>query len=267
MTSSHSSVSVPASVPAPASAPATTPVPAAAPLTGRDVVIVGGGSGIGLEVARRAVAAGARVVLGGRNKGKLAAAAQSLGDGARWGAVDTTDKESLARFFDGIERIDHLFTPAASYRVGPMLELSDADAESPFVSKFWGQYHAVKCAAPRLTPDASVVLMSGAASVRPPAAAPAYVACNAAIEGLGRGLAVELAPVRVNVVSPGTVDGNLWAQRLAAVREASFAQYGRDSLLHRPGTEGEIADAVLFLFANTFMTGSVLYPDGGYALR
>ncbi|WP_079110041.1 SDR family oxidoreductase [Streptomyces roseifaciens] len=262
MTSSHSPV--PASDPA--CDPATTP-PAAAPLAGRDVVIVGGGSGIGLEVARRAVAAGARVVLGGRNEDKLAAAAQSLGDRAGWGAVDTTDKESLARFFDGIERIDHLFTPAASYRVGPMLELSDGDAESPFVSKFWGQYHAVKYAAPRLTENASVVLMSGAASVRPPAAAPAYVACNAAIEGLGRGLAVELAPVRVNVVSPGTVDGNLWAQRPAEVREASFAQYGRDSLLHRPGTEREIAEAVLFLFTNTFMTGSVLYPDGGYALR
>ncbi|GGX98479.1 SDR family oxidoreductase [Streptomyces hiroshimensis] len=252
----------------PSPAPTPTPAPApAAPLAGRDVVIVGGGSGIGLEVARRAVAAGARVVLGGRNEEKLAAAAQSLGDRAGWAAVDTTDKESLARFFDGIDRIDHLFTPAASYRVGPMRELSDSDAESPFVSKFWGQYHAVKYAAPKLTADASVVLMSGAASVRPPAAAPAYVACNAAIEGLGRGLAVELAPVRVNVVSPGTVDGNLWAQRPAEVREASFAQYGRDSLLHRPGTEGEIADAVLFLFTNTFMTGSTLYPDGGYALR
>ncbi|MET9418531.1 SDR family oxidoreductase [Streptomyces klenkii] len=248
------------SSPAPAPAPAT-------PLAGRDVVIVGGGSGIGLEVARRAVAGGARVVIGGRTPEKLAAAADELGERARWGVVDTTSKESLAAFFGGIDRIDHLFTPAASYQVGPMRELTDSEAESPFVSKFWGQYHAVKHAAPRLTADASVVLMSGAASVRPPAAAPAYVACNAAIEGLGRGLAVELAPVRVNVVSPGTVDGNLWAQRPAEVREASFGQYGRDALLRRPGTEGEVADAVLFLFTNTFMTGSTLYPDGGYALR
>lgn len=109
--------------------------------------------------------------------------------------------------------------------------------------------------------------MSGAASVRPPAAAPAYVACNAAVEGLGRGLAVELAPVRVNVVSPGTIDGSLWAQRPAEAREESFAQYGRDALLHRPGSEREIADTVLFPFTNTFMTGSTLYPDGGYTLR
>ncbi|MFF4161214.1 SDR family oxidoreductase [Streptomyces sp. NPDC001678] len=244
-----------------------TTLPSPAPLANRDVVIVGGSSGIGLEVARRAVAGGARVVIGGRSAGKLAAAAESLGEQASWGVVDTTDQASLAAFFDSVDRIDHLFTPAASYQVGPMRELTDSEAESPFVSKFWGQYHAVKHAAAKLTAHASIVLMSGAASVRPPAAAPAYVACNAAIEGLGRGLAVELAPVRVNVVAPGTVDGNLWAQRPADVRRASFAQYGRDALLHRPGTEGEIADAVLFLFTNTFMTGSTLYPDGGYALR
>lgn len=244
---------------------ASTPTPA--PLADRDVVIIGGGSGIGLEVARRAVAGGARVVIGGRSAGKLEEAAKSLGGQVRWGVVDTTDQDSLAAFFDSVDRIDHLFTPAASYQVGPMRELTDSEAESPFVSKFWGQYHAVKHATAKLTAHASIVLMSGAASVRPPAAAPAYVACNAAIEGLGRGLAVELAPVRVNVVSPGTVDGNLWAQRPAHIRQAGFAQYERDALLHRPGTESEVADAVLFLFTNTFMTGSTLYPDGGYTLR
>jgi NAD(P)-dependent dehydrogenase (short-subunit alcohol dehydrogenase family) len=234
-------------------------------LEDRTVVIIGGGSGIGLEVARRAAAAGAKVHLGGRTPEKLAAAAAEIG--ATWQAVDTTGQDSLAAFFGALDRVDHLFTPGASYAVGPMRELSDADAASPFETKFWGQYHAVKHAAPKLAADASIVLMSGAASVRPPGAAPAYVACNAAIEGLGRGLAVELAPVRVNVVSPGTIDGNLWAGRPAAVREASFAQYRADTLLHRVGRESEVADAVLYLFGSTYTTGSTLYPDGGYALR
>ncbi|MFH8346552.1 SDR family oxidoreductase [Streptomyces sp. NPDC018045] len=241
--------------------------------TDRTVVVLGGGSGIGLEVARRVVAAGARVVLGGRGEEKLAAAAGELGDAAHWRRVDTTDQASLIAFFagltdfDGVDRVHHLFTPAASYRTGPMLELSDEDAESAFESKFWGQYYAVKHAAPLLAPDASVVLMSGAASVRPVGAAPSYVACNAAIEGLGRGLAVELAPVRVNVVSPGMVDGNLWSQRPAEVREPAAATWREANLLQRAGTEGEIAEAVLFLFSNGYTTGSTLYPDGGYALR
>ncbi|WP_431874816.1 SDR family oxidoreductase [Amycolatopsis sacchari] len=235
-------------------------------MKGRTVVLIGGGSGIGFEVARRVVEAGGHVVLGGRTPEKLAAAAESLGD-AEWRVVDTGDQESLAAFFAPLSRVDHLFTTAATYRTGPMRELSDEDAESPFASKFWGQYHAVKHAAPKLDPGGSVVLMAGAASVRPPGPAPAYVACNAAIEGLGRGLAVELAPVRVNVVSPGTIDGNLWSQRPEAVREAAFGQYRRDTLLHRVGTEADVAQAVFFLFTNEFMTGSTVYPDGGYGLR
>lgn len=236
-------------------------------LRGRVVVLIGGASGIGLRVAHQAIAAGARVVLGGRTPARLAAAARELGEAASWRAVDVTDPGAVAGFFAELDRVDHVFTSAASYRVGPMLELSDADAASPFTSKFWGQYHVVRHAAPLLSKDGSVVLMSGAAGARPPAPAPAYAACNAAIEGLGRGLAVELAPVRVNVVSPGTVDGNLWAQRPASDREAGFAQYRRDTLLHRLGTEDEIAHAVLFLFTNRYMTGSTLYPDGGYTLR
>ncbi|MER0478479.1 SDR family oxidoreductase [Streptomyces sp. Edi2] len=236
-------------------------------LAGRAVVLIGGGSGIGLRVAHQAAAAGAKVVLGGRTPEKLAAAAREVGEAATWQAVDVTDPRSVELLFRACDRVDHVFTTAASYRVGPMLKLDDADAASPFTSKFWGQYHVAKYAAPLLPPDGSIVLMSGAAGARPPAPAPAYAACNAAIEGLGRGLAVELAPVRVNVISPGTVDGNLWAQRPAHERDASFAQYRNDTLLHQLGTEDEIAHGVLFLFTNGYMTGSTIYPDGGYTLR
>ncbi|MEU5208523.1 SDR family oxidoreductase [Streptomyces sp. NPDC020742] len=245
---------------------APTP-PGGYPLHDRTVVLIGGASGIGLRVARRATAAGARVVLGGRTPERLAGAAEALGSSARWRTVDVTDPASVAAFFDELDRVDHLLTTAGSYRVGPLRELSEEDAASPFTAKFWGQYRVVRQAAPLLAPDGSVVLMSGAAGARPPGPAPAYAACNAAVEGLGRGLAVELAPVRVNVVSPGTVDGNLWAHRPAPDREASFAQYRRDTVLQRLGTEDEIAHAVLFLFTNGFTTGSTLYPDGGYTLR
>ncbi|PBC81109.1 NAD(P)-dependent dehydrogenase, short-chain alcohol dehydrogenase family [Streptomyces sp. 2224.1] len=236
-------------------------------LADRVVALIGGGSGIGLRVAHQAAAAGAKVVLGGRTAEKLAAAAREVGEAATWQTVDVTDPRSVESFFGERDRVDHVFTTAASYRVGPMLKLDDADAASPFTSKFWGQYHVAKYAAPLLPSDGSVVLMSGAAGARPPAPAPAYAACNAAIEGLGRGLAVELAPVRVNVISPGTVDGNLWAQRPAQERDAGFTQYRNDTLLHRLATEDEIAHGVLFLFTNGYMTGSTIYPDGGYTLR
>src|SRR5690606_17801379 len=102
---------------------------------------------------------------------------------------------------------------------------------------------------------------------RPLKGAAAYAACNSAIESLGRALALELAPVRVNTVSPGTIDGHLWRSRPDAVREPAFAHYASITALGRPGTEDEVADTVVFLMQNSFMTGTTLYPDGGYTLR
>lgn len=233
----------------------------------RTAVLIGGATGIGFAVAARVVAAGGSVVLGGRTEARLLRAVELLGPAATHAVVDTASDDAVARFFDAIPRVDHVLTTAASYTTGPMAVLDDAEARSPFESKFWGQYRVVKHAIPRLADDASIVLMSGAASVRPPAAAPAYVAANAAIEGLARGLAVELAPVRVTAIAPGTIDGNLWSGRPAEVRAAAFDQFAADAVLARVGSEDEVAHAVVHLFTSTYTTGSTLYVDGGYALR
>lgn len=235
--------------------------------TGRTVVLIGGGTGIGLAVARLVTSAGGDVVLGGRTAATLAAAARELGARARWHLVDTAQQASIDAFFADIEVVHGLFTTAATYVTGSLAELSVREAATPFESKFWGQYRVVKSALPRLAADAAVVLMAGAASVRPAGNAPAYVAVNAAIEGLARGLAHELAPIRVNALSPGTVDGHLWAQRAPEVRRQAFEHIAAASTLGRPVTEDEVARAAVYLLLNTGTTGSTLYPDGGYALR
>lgn len=234
---------------------------------GRTIVLVGGGSGIGFAVAKLVVSGGGAVVLGGRRAGALERAAAELGPSVTWQVVDTADERTVAALFARLDSVDAVFTTAATYITGSMRALSISDAASPFDSKFWGQYRVVKAALPVLTADASVVLMAGAASVRPAGAAPAYVAANAAIEGLARGLAVELAPVRVNAISPGTVDGNLWNQRPQAVRQAAFDHFVEASTSGRLVREDEIAAAVIHLFLNGATTGSTLYPDGGYSLR
>ncbi len=233
----------------------------------RTVVLVGGGSGIGFAVAKLVVSGGGAVVLGGRRAGALEQAAAELGPSATWQVVDTADERTVEAVFARLDSVDAVFTTAATYITGSLRELSISDAASPFDSKFWGQYRVVKAALPVLAADASVVLMAGAASVRPAGAAPAYVAANAAIEGLARGLAVELAPVRVNAISPGTVDGNLWHQRPQAVRQAAFDHFVEASTSGRLVREDEIAAAVIHLFLNGATTGSTLYPDGGYSLR
>lgn len=233
----------------------------------RTVVLIGGGTGIGRAVAGLVTAAGGDVVLGGRTAATLAAAAHALGPRARWHLVDTSNQASVDEFFADIDVVHGLFTTAATYVTGSIAELSVEEAATPFESKFWGQYRVVKTALPKLADDAAVVLTSGAASVRPAGNAPAYVAANAAIEGLARGLAHELAPIRVNALSPGTVDGHLWEQRAPEVRRLAFEHIAAASILGRPVTEGEVAQAAAYLLLNTGTSGSTLYTDGGYSLR
>lgn len=233
----------------------------------KKAVIIGGTSGIGLRVAEKIIAGGGSVHVGGRDAERVAAAITKLGSKATGAVVDNRDQDSLAAFFDALDRIEYLFTPGASYSIGRLDQVSDDVAESSFKSKFWGQYYAIKHALPKLAKDGAIVLMSGAYSVRPYAAGAAYGACNAAIEGLGRALATELTPIRVNVVSPGTIDSDLWQNRPKELREMAFKAHENTTLLKRVGTTDEVADVVVFLLTNGYMTGSTLYPDGGYALR
>ncbi len=235
-------------------------------MTAAIYVVIGGSSGMGFAVAQRLVARGNHVMIGGRSQTKLDRTVDTLGPLATSRAVDVTDRTSLENFFADTPPIRGLFTPGASYETAPFRDGNPDLPGALFAGKFWAQYWGVHTALPKLTADASVLLMSGAASVRPIGAS-AYAACNAALEGLARALAVELAPIRVNCLSPGTIDSELWRNRPQAQREAVYEMYKQISLVGRPGTVDEAADAALFLLDNTNMTGTTLYCDGGYALR
>lgn len=228
--------------------------------------VIGGTSGMGFGLAQQLVARGDRVLIGGRNTGRLETAARQLGPPATARSVDIEDRASLATFFAGQEDLAGLFTPGTSYRTASFREADTETAESPFRSKFWGQYWAVHTALPYFARDAAIVLMSGAASVRP-IGNPAYSACNAAIEGLARALAVELRPIRVNCLSPGTIDSNLWRNRDAAIREPVFDGWRALTLTGEVGTVDDAVGAALFLLDNGNMNGSTLYSDGGYTMR
>ncbi|MFD2427851.1 SDR family oxidoreductase [Sphingobium scionense] len=156
--------------------------------------------------------------------------------------------------------------PGASYRTGAFRDGDVDTSEALFDAKFWGQYWTVHAALPVLKQSASIVLMSGAASVRP-IGAPAYAACNAALEGLARGLAFELSPIRVNCLSPGTTDSDLWRGRPAPQREAAYAHWNGLCLTGRPAHVEEQAQAALLLLDNGNMTGATLFCDGGYSFR
>ncbi|MBE7103518.1 SDR family oxidoreductase [Bacillus cereus] len=225
------------------------------------IVIIGGSSGIGLTTAKQAIEQGAHVVIAGRSEERLKAAQEYINNNRlQTYVLDNQNKRQLQDFFKKVGNSDHLFTPGASYTLGP-ITATDEIVESSFIGKFWPQYYAVKYAIPFLSNSGSIVLMSGAFSQRPLKGAPAYGACNGAIESLGKALAVELAPIRVNVVSPGTIqrENEENEKRLAA-----YEGYKSLSLVQRPGHNDEIAHTVMYLMQNNFTTGNVLFPDGGY---
>lgn len=234
--------------------------------SGQKIVIIGGSSGIGLAAAVLAAEKGAEVIVAGRSEEKLREAAEVVreqtGRSIRTYALDNRSDEELERFFEKLGPIDHLFTPGAAYTRGPLS--SDREtAVSCFDGKFWPQYFAAKYAAPYLSANGSIVLMSGAFSQRPLHGGASYAACNGAIESLGKALAVELAPVRVNVVSPGTI----WREgQEGTPRGDHFKDYEDLALVRRVGYNEEIADTVLYLMGNGFTTGSTLFADGGYTM-
>jgi len=227
----------------------------------QSVVIIGGSSGIGLAIAKEAVDAGADVTIAGRSQSKLEQARQAISGDVSTHAVDVSDEESVKGFCSKVGPVDHLVITGSSVKTGSLRELSLADARASMDSKFWGQYMAARYA--QIRPKGSITLFSGILSRRPLAGLASLAAINAAVEALGRALAVELAPVRVNVISPGLTDTPAHAAMPENVRRGIFAAAAKRSLVGRVGKPEDIASLALELMCNSFMTGVVVDIDGG----
>jgi NAD(P)-dependent dehydrogenase (short-subunit alcohol dehydrogenase family) len=230
-------------------------------LKGKKILIVGGSSGIGLATAKAALAEGAAVTIASRDKAGLQAALQELGPSVASATVDLVDNKTIVSLFEQLGSFDHLVVTAASTKTGSVRSLNLDDAYASMNSKFWGAYRLVKAA--KLNDGGSITLISGFLSHRPSPKAVLQGAINAAIEGLVRGLALEFAPLRVNAVSPGLIDTALYAA-MPADAKADMLAKTRDKLpVHRVGTGDDVAQAILMLAANPYITGSTIVVDGG----
>ena len=230
-------------------------------LQGQRVLVVGGSSGIGLAVAQQACEAGASVTIASRSTTKLHAALAGLPRTARAERMDTADCPSVEAFFAGEPEWDHVVVSAAQTTSGPLRKSDLVDARATMESKFWGAYHVARAA--KIRDGGSLCFVSGFRSARPSANTVLQGAVNAALEAMTRGLALELAPVRVNVVSPGLVATPMWSGMADAEREKMFAGAAERLPLRRIGEAANIANAVLFLACNPFSTGSTVVVDGG----
>lgn len=235
-------------------------------LKGKRVVILGGTSGIGLATAKAFLDQSAQVIIASRSVSKLNEAKQSLGGNVEGIEIDFRSEEKAAEFFSTVGKFDHLVVTAGEGAMGHFSELPVASAKEAFDSKFWGQYITVRSALPYLNNESSITLTSGVYGVRPPQGATTLAAINSAIEGLVRGLSVDLAPIRVNVVSPGIVDTPLYAGMPDDQRQALFNDIAQQLPVGRVAKPEDIADTYVYLAKNGFTTGTAVLIDGGARL-
>lgn len=227
------------------------------------VVILGGSSGIGFATAQAAQAEGATVIITGRDPARLARALATLGQGARGEQLDAVDEAATRAFFASLPALDHLFITAGTLVLDSGLAPDRATLSPALDTRFWGALFAAKYAAPRMRAGGSITFMSGTAGRRPlPGAAVATASCGA-VDSFARALALDLAPLRVNTIQPGYTDTPLFDDLLGEGRDAVLAEAAAKLPLKRIGRPEEIADAVLFLMKNDYVTGINLAVDGG----
>ncbi|MGW2523943.1 SDR family oxidoreductase [Streptomyces sp. NPDC001617] len=225
------------------------------------VVIMGGTSGIGLATAQSLTADGAEVIVTGRNPQKLAAVKSAVAFAEQ---LDSTSEDDVTTFFDQIGVFDHLvlaFSPGA-VGLGPLNDIKLADVKAAFDGKLFPYLFAIQ----RAQVTGSITLISASTARSALAGTVAFAAVNGAIERIVSPLAAELAPVRINAVSPGAVDTPWWSFLPEEQKQAQFAAAADTVPAKRIGRPADVADAIRYLIGATYVTGSILPVDGGFTV-
>jgi NAD(P)-dependent dehydrogenase (short-subunit alcohol dehydrogenase family) len=238
------------------------------PFDGQRVVIIGASAGIGEAAARAFAARGAAVTITGRSKERLDKAAQRIGHPVLAAELDATSREALEAFFATTATIDHLVLTASpgAVGVGPVAALDEAALRQAFDGKFFAHVKAIQAALPRLRQDGSVTMVTAASARAAFPGTAGIAAVNGALETIVAPLAVELAPLRVNAVSPGVIDTHWWNAMPEDQRRAYFDSVAAVSPVRRVGKPDDVADAIVYLAGAGFITGIVLECTGGFNL-
>ena len=233
-------------------------------LQDKTILVVGRGSGIARAVALLARSEGARVIVAGRDRAKLADSYDD--DGISAETIDITDDESIAALADRVSRVDHVVSTASARARGKLADLQRQNLLQSFDTKVIGPTMLAKHFASQINPGGSFVLFSGVHAFKHNVGYLGVGITNGAVDFLTRWLAVELAPIRVNAVSPGVIDTGAWDAMGEDGKRDYFEHIAAQNPAGRIGTPGDIAAAALFAMTNSFMTGVTLRVDGGEPL-
>lgn len=231
-------------------------------VAGKRAIVLGGTSGIGLATSRRLAEGGAEVVAVSRNPDRAA----DLPAGVTTRACDVLDRDGLAALFAACGPFDILVSAATGgdRAIGPFTEM-DMDGFEGSFRKVWGYANVIRYGVEHLSADGAIVVVSGSPARRERPGLAAVGAAGAAVEALVRYVAIEIAPKRINVVSPGVIDTPMMPLQGEA-RQRAYERSTKAHLVPRAGTADEVARAVLFAIENDFVTGTTIDVDGGWLL-
>ncbi|AZO12160.1 MULTISPECIES: SDR family oxidoreductase [unclassified Mesorhizobium] len=227
-------------------------------------VIIGGSSGIGLATAKHLASPTMKVTITGRNEEKLKSAWESLGCTVGKAAFDASKPDEVRSFFERLGPFDHLVLAASGGKgLGPFATLDLADIGSGVDEKIRPQLFCLQAALPTLNRAGSVTFISAVSAQLAMPGIAGIGAVNGMLLTVAPILAVELKPLRVNVVAPGVIDTPWWDFLPGEQRQAVFAEYAGKTPVGRIGRAEDVASAIAFLVSNGFVTGQVLTCDGG----
>ena len=235
-------------------------------LNGKRAIVLGGTSGIGLAATQQLEAAGATVIAGSRSQANVDQASAATGAGVTFRVIDVLDRDALSALFAenaGFEILVNAATGGARAS-GPFLQM-DLDGFQGSFRKLWGYTNSVRLGAPHMAEDGAIVLVSGFPAKKANPGSSAIATVGNAVEGFARAVAPEIAPRRINVVSPGIIDTPMFAVQ-GDTRQQFLDSATRNVLLKRAGRADEVASAILFTLRNDYMTGGSIDIDGGARL-
>jgi NAD(P)-dependent dehydrogenase (short-subunit alcohol dehydrogenase family) len=231
-------------------------------LSGQTVVVIGGSAGIGLETARLARVEGAEVILTGRNPDRLEAAGSAVG-ALRTAAFDATNSKALQQFFEAIPAIDHILVTAGGPKYGPLLEMDIADVREALSGHAALGLQVARNARPKMRPGGTLLLMGGTGGRRIDHRLGIVSAATAVLPPFTAALALELAPMRVNLIAAGFVDTPLSASLLGDQIDNRRDELASTLPIGRVVTPEDVAALAVHLMVNTALTGGTYDIDGG----